>query len=142
MPEATDERERVLAQLEALRRKAEAGQANLKAFLAQSKRRSSDKTGQTTSSDANARPAQVSVSRTSARKPAANKRRQTTGDLLNEHDVAARLSKSVQTIRRWRMLKKGPKFFKVVGNVRYKPEDVAAWLNEQPSGGEQPKKGK
>jgi predicted DNA-binding transcriptional regulator AlpA len=70
------------------------------------------------------------------------KRQRQVGDLLNEHDVAAKLSKSVQTIRRWRMLDKGPKFFKLGGNVRYKPEDVAAWLNEQPSGGEQPKKGK
>jgi hypothetical protein len=64
------------------------------------------------------------------------------GDLLDEHGVAAKLSKSVQTLRRWRLLDKGPKFFKVGSNVRYKPEDVAAWLNEQPSGGEQPKKGK
>lgn len=70
------------------------------------------------------------------------KRQRQLGDLLNDHDVALKLSKSVQTLRRWRLLDKGPKFFKVVGNVRYKPEDVAAWLNEQPSGGEKPRKGK
>jgi predicted DNA-binding transcriptional regulator AlpA len=74
-------------------------------------------------------------------KPRANRRRQA-GDLLNEHDVAARLSKSVQTIRRWRMFKEGPKFFKVGASVRYKAEDVATWLDAQPTGGAQPKKGK
>ena len=83
----------------------------------------------------------AAVASTTQRKKTAKRQRQA-GDLLNEHDVAYTLSVSVQTIRRWRVYRRGPKFIKVGFNVRYKPEDVAAWLNEQPSGGEQPRKGK
>jgi hypothetical protein len=84
-----------------------------------------------------------SVAAASTQRKKTPTRQRQAGDLLNEHNVAAALSVSVQTIRRWRMSGRGPKFVKVNGyNVRYKPEDVTAYLNGQPSGGGQSKKGK
>lgn len=58
--------------------------------------------------------------------------------LLNEHDVAAMLCVSVSTVRRWRLLRQGPKYLKVGTSVRYRPEDVSAWLESRPTGGGQP----
>jgi hypothetical protein len=56
--------------------------------------------------------------------------------LLNEHQVAQVLNLSVGTIRRWRLLGRGPRFLKVGGVlVRYRPTDVYGWLDAQPSGG-------
>lgn len=60
-------------------------------------------------------------------------------DLLNEHDVARITGLSVASIRRWRLLRKGPKYIKVGAAVRYRSEDVAAWLDSRPTGGEPPK---
>lgn len=57
--------------------------------------------------------------------------------LLNEHDVARITRMSVASIRRWRLLRQGPKFIKISSAVRYKPEDVAGWLESRPSGGGQ-----
>jgi len=57
-------------------------------------------------------------------------------DLLNEHEVAGILAVSVSTIRRWRLLRRGPKFIKVGASVRYKPADVHQWLESRESGGE------
>ena len=57
--------------------------------------------------------------------------------LLNEHGVAGLLGVSVATVRRWRLLKQGPKFIKVgAALVRYRMEDVSAWLASRPTGGE------
>jgi predicted DNA-binding transcriptional regulator AlpA len=56
--------------------------------------------------------------------------------LLNEHAVAEVLGVSVATIRRWRSLEQGPRFIKVGFAVRYRNEDVAAWLESRPTGGE------
>jgi predicted DNA-binding transcriptional regulator AlpA len=55
--------------------------------------------------------------------------------LLNEHDVARITGLSVASIRRWRLLHQGPKYIKIGAAVRYKPEDVSAWLESRPSGG-------
>ena len=55
--------------------------------------------------------------------------------LLNEHDVARMTSMSVATIRRWRLLQRGPKYIKIGAAVRYKPEDFARWLNSRPAMG-------
>lgn len=55
--------------------------------------------------------------------------------LLDEGAVAAMLHVSLGTIRRWRLLHAGPRFFKIGVSVRYKPEDVQAWIDAQPSGG-------
>ena len=57
--------------------------------------------------------------------------------LLNEHGVSGLLGVSVATVRRWRLLRQGPKFIKVgKASVRYRPEDVTTWLQSRPSGGE------
>jgi predicted DNA-binding transcriptional regulator AlpA len=55
--------------------------------------------------------------------------------LLKERDVARRMSVSVASVRRWRLLSQGPKFLKIGASVRYRPEDVDAWLDSRPAGG-------
>jgi predicted DNA-binding transcriptional regulator AlpA len=57
--------------------------------------------------------------------------------LLNEHAVARILGVSLASVRRWRLLRQGPKYIKIGSSVRYKPEDLASWLGSRPSGGEQ-----
>jgi predicted DNA-binding transcriptional regulator AlpA len=58
-------------------------------------------------------------------------------NLLNEHDVARITGMSVASVRRWRLLRLGPKFLKIGSSVRYRSEDISAWLNSRPTGGEQ-----
>ena len=58
-----------------------------------------------------------------------------TQSLLNEHDVARLTRLSVASVRRWRLLGQGPSYMKINSSVRYRPEDVANWLNAQPVGG-------
>lgn len=59
--------------------------------------------------------------------------------LLTEHDVARITGLSVASVRRWRLLRSGPKYLKIGASVRYKPEDVAAWIESRPSrGGHEP----
>jgi predicted DNA-binding transcriptional regulator AlpA len=55
--------------------------------------------------------------------------------LLNEHDVAHIIGLSVSTVRRWRVFGQGPKYLKIGSAVRYKPEDISAWLESRPTGG-------
>lgn len=55
--------------------------------------------------------------------------------LLNEHDVASVTGLSVASVRRWRLLRKGPKYLKIGAAVRYRPEDLEAWLKSRPTGG-------
>jgi predicted DNA-binding transcriptional regulator AlpA len=55
--------------------------------------------------------------------------------LLNEHDVARITGMSLASTRRWRLLHKGPKYIKIGAAVRYRPEDISAWLESRPSGG-------
>lgn len=49
--------------------------------------------------------------------------------LLNEYEVAERLKLSVATMRRWRLLRQGPKWLKLNSAVRYRPEDVQTYLD-------------
>ena len=56
--------------------------------------------------------------------------------LLNEHDVARIMGLSVASVRRWRLLKQGPRYLKVGAAVRYRAEDLSAWLETRPTGGE------
>ena len=56
--------------------------------------------------------------------------------LLNEHDVARVTGLSVASVRRWRLFRQGPKYLKIGAAVRYKPEDISAWLESRPCGGE------
>ena len=51
--------------------------------------------------------------------------------LLNEHEVASSCSISVLTLRKWRSQKRGPQFVKIGTLVRYRPEDVDAWIGAQ-----------
>lgn len=58
--------------------------------------------------------------------------------LLTERDLARITGLSVASARRWRLLKHGgPKYIKIGAAVRYRPEDVSAWLESRPRGGEQ-----
>jgi len=61
----------------------------------------------------------------------------TLGALLNEHDVALITGLSVASVRRWRLLKQGPQYLKIGAAVRYRAEDISAWLESRPTGGEQ-----
>lgn len=56
-------------------------------------------------------------------------------ELLNEHDVARVTGLSVASVRRWRLFKQGPKYLKIGSAVRYRAEDVRAWLETRPTGG-------
>jgi predicted DNA-binding transcriptional regulator AlpA len=58
-------------------------------------------------------------------------------NLLNEHDVARITGLSVASVRRWRLLRQGPTYLKIGSAVRYRREDVLAWLASRPTGGEQ-----
>jgi len=53
--------------------------------------------------------------------------------LLNEREVATSCSISVLTLRKWRSVKRGPNFIKISTLVRYRPEDIDAWIAEQKS---------
>jgi predicted DNA-binding transcriptional regulator AlpA len=55
--------------------------------------------------------------------------------LLNEHDVARITRLSVGSVRRWRLLRQGPKYLKINSAVRYRAEDIASWLESRPTGG-------
>lgn len=56
--------------------------------------------------------------------------------LLNEHNVARITGLSVASVRRWRLLRQGPKYLKIGSAVRYRREDITAWLASRPTGGE------
>jgi len=75
----------------------------------------------------------MNSSQTCARESAAKQGRQS---LLNEHSVARIIGLSVASVRRWRLLRQGPKYLKIGAAVRYNPEDVSAWLESRPTGGE------
>jgi hypothetical protein len=49
-------------------------------------------------------------------------------NLITEHEVSKRLNASVASLRRWRLLKRGPAFLKVGSLVPYQPEELDAWL--------------
>jgi predicted DNA-binding transcriptional regulator AlpA len=55
---------------------------------------------------------------------------------LDEKQLATTLNISVASARRWRLLRQGPKFLKIGSSVRYRPEDIDAWLDSRPTGGE------
>lgn len=57
--------------------------------------------------------------------------------LLNENDVARITGLSVASVRRWRLLKQGPKYIKIGTSVRYRPADLGAFLQSRPTGGTQ-----
>jgi len=55
---------------------------------------------------------------------------------LNEVKVAELIGVSVATVRRWRLIGRGPKFLKIGGTlIRYPVEALETWLASQPTGG-------
>ena len=54
---------------------------------------------------------------------------QTTTALVTEVEAALFLRLKPQTIRQWRTLKRGPRYFKVGGAVRYKTADLEQFVN-------------
>jgi len=67
--------------------------------------------------------------------PAFIERRKVPSNLMTEEDVSKRLNVSVGSLRRWRLLKKGPIYVKIGSLVRYRPEDLDAWMAALPNGG-------
>lgn len=59
-----------------------------------------------------------------------------TAEFLADTDVAERMPVSVHTLRKWRREGRGPKFFRIGALVRYRAEDLDAWLTSRPSGGD------
>jgi predicted DNA-binding transcriptional regulator AlpA len=55
--------------------------------------------------------------------------------LLTERDVARITALSVSSIRRFRLRRTGPAYLKLNSAVRYRMEDLKAWLESRPSGG-------
>jgi excisionase family DNA binding protein len=49
-------------------------------------------------------------------------------EVMTDKQVASHLNISLATMRRWRLFRKGPKFFKMGAAVRYRREDVDRWL--------------
>ena len=73
-------------------------------------------------------PARATAAERSAPNPPSEPKQPETG-LMNEHEVAAHLNLSLASVRRWRLLRKGPRFLKIGSAVRYKHEDVEKWLS-------------
>ena len=60
----------------------------------------------------------------------------TISPLLDERDIAKITNRSLASVRRDRLMKKGVPFLKLGSSVRYRPEDLTDWLATRPSGGE------
>ena len=56
----------------------------------------------------------------------------TVASVLDETEVAKRVGMSVASVRHWRVKKTGPRFYKIGAAVRYRPEDVDAWIEGMP----------
>ncbi len=54
---------------------------------------------------------------------------------LNDREVAEMLGVSVATVRRWRLIKQGPRYLKLGGLCKYRPEDLQSWIESLPAGG-------
>lgn len=55
--------------------------------------------------------------------------------LLDETQVSELIGFSLACLRRWRLIGEGPEYKKVGSRVKYRPEDLAQWVDKQPSGG-------
>ena len=56
--------------------------------------------------------------------------------LLTEKDVSQVTGMSLASIRRWRLLRQGPRYIKLNSAVRYRAEDINSWLESRPAGGD------
>jgi excisionase family DNA binding protein len=52
-------------------------------------------------------------------------------DLVSPKEIARRLDVPVGTLEYWRQVGEGPRYFKVGRLVKYRPEDVHAWLESR-----------
>ena len=52
---------------------------------------------------------------------------------LDEKEVAELLGVSVASLRRWRLLGRGPRATKIGASVRYKLADIEAFVNQCPT---------
>jgi excisionase family DNA binding protein len=59
-------------------------------------------------------------------------------NFLTEKEVAQQISVSLASLRRWRLMRRGPRFVKVGSLVRYRPEDLEQWMASLPAGGTDP----
>ena len=59
---------------------------------------------------------------------------------LTEKEVAKQIKVSLASLRRWRLLQRGPRFVKVGALVRYRPEDLEQWMESLPAGGTEPER--
>lgn len=50
--------------------------------------------------------------------------------LMTASDVAEALQVSEGTLRNWRSAKRGPRFAKVGGSVRYRETDIVTWIED------------
>jgi predicted DNA-binding transcriptional regulator AlpA len=53
-----------------------------------------------------------------------------------DRQVANVFQISGATLRRWRTQRKGPKYCRLGGSIRYRVADVREWAANQPTGGE------
>lgn len=60
------------------------------------------------------------------------------GNFLTEKEVANQITVSLASLRRWRLMQRGPRFVKVGALVRYRPEDLEQWMESLPAGGRRP----
>lgn len=49
--------------------------------------------------------------------------------MLNENQVAEYQDMSLGSLRKWRLVREGPKFVRIGRTVRYRRRDVDAWLD-------------
>jgi hypothetical protein len=63
-------------------------------------------------------------------------------NLLTEKEVANQIKVSLASLRRWRLMQRGPRFVKVGALVRYCPEDLEQWMASLPAGGTDPQQQK
>jgi hypothetical protein len=52
------------------------------------------------------------------------------GALVSEQDAADILHAKKQTMRAWRVRRKGPPFYKLNGRILYKREDLEVWIEQ------------
>jgi predicted DNA-binding transcriptional regulator AlpA len=50
-------------------------------------------------------------------------------EMMNERQLSEYLNIAVRSLQKWRLFRKGPKFVKVGGAVRYRRREVDAWLD-------------
>ena len=51
--------------------------------------------------------------------------------LISSQELADYTGNSLRTILRWRAEVQGPAFVRIGGHVRYRPQDIDAWLESQ-----------